>query len=514
MSDSDLAQQKDTDEARQRRLAALRSLADRTPPATTTVPTRPAVGASAPVQAELSGGIQRQRPSPTLPPRRLLRPPTTWLAAGMLVLAVVVVTVFALTRPGGTSSVVHTATPAPRTGPLLIQPALDSLSCPTATAWSGDGTRIAVLGTTTCDEQFGQNRLNIYSVPAGKLIAHFRLDEAVQSALRQVNTSGKQGLQFAYTHVLWLGPVVYVTIAVTDSAATNYRTQLPFVGLLRASPGDPQPVAYVQPTSGNLAVFARWSPTTGAVQITHDAIFSPSGNVSATLPPSLAYSWLAGGIPDPLTPLAAGKRPPRDPGGPIGDPSGDVRLAIWQPGVVTHAVLSGIRGAYIFATDFAAITGPSAGAEPFLIDAVHLRGALVPSGHPVPDKASLNALQLSPAPWLPVRDAALQAVMETESGTTVDDPTAHSVAWRPDGAILAAEPNPIINSLGDFLPADITLYDTASGRPLATLRPPAPKGSTDFDMNSLQWTSDGSALLLLDRQSGTLVVWGSTQLPH
>ncbi|HEU5440768.1 MAG TPA: hypothetical protein VFU88_15895 [Ktedonobacterales bacterium] len=518
MSDFDPTQhdptwQEATDDSRRQRLDALRDIATHTPQA-------PADATAQPIRAsETPRSSLAPPPTPRGPGGRSSRPRPLWLAAGALVLIVVVVSVFALTRPGGASSVLQTAaatataTTTPRTGPLVIRPAVDELGCPTATAWSDDGTQLAVLGTTNCDEQLGQHKLNVYNVTTGKLTAKFRLDNTVINALKVANTSGKTGLSYTYTHALWLGPAVYVTIQVTDSAAADFTTQVPFVALLRVTPSDQQLTAFVQPNrSANAAIYTRWNPTTGTVQITPDTIVSSDGNISATLPASLAYGWRADGTPDPLIPVAAGKQPPHDPGGPVGVPSSGGRLTIWQPGLLVHGFLAGPGAeALIFTTDFDAVSG----GQPSVVDGVHLRAPVVPSGKPAPDKKSLDAFNLSSAPWLPVRDAAMKAVVD---GLTKDaeggDTTSASVAWRPDGTVLAVQPGPSFDSQGNPIDADITLYDTKTGHTLSTLKLPPQKGTPVQAQNMLQWSPTGSALMLVDFELETLVIWTQEQLPH
>ncbi|HEU5440767.1 MAG TPA: hypothetical protein VFU88_15890 [Ktedonobacterales bacterium] len=492
MADSDPTRhdptwQETADEARQHRIEALRNIAAETP--------------QTPAEAAADRRIEAARQRPSLAPlRRRSRPRATWLAAGTLVLAIVVIAVFILTRPGGASTgqQAATATTTGRSGPLVIRPAVDALGCPTAAAWSGDGAQLAVLGATTCDEQFGHGMLNVYNFPAGKLIARFQLDSAVAQA---INSSDIQTLSISYTHVLWLGPAIYATFLVNNPSATTDDAKVPFVGLLRANPSDTTAFAFVRPNGEGPNVYTRWNPVTGQATMTRDAIVGSNGNVFATLPPSLAYGWQAGGTPDPLNPLAAGRHPPTDPGGPIGDPSNNARLTIWQPGFVVHDTgRDASSGVYIFSTDFAAVSG----GQPFLFDAVHLQGVLVPSGHPAPDRKSLAALDLASAPWLPVRDAALQAVIDAQ-------PTLVVVAWRPDGAVLAVHAGIPFDQNATPTTSDITFYDTSTGHVLGTLRPP---GGASHTVNPLLWAPDGRALLLVDKEAGSIVIWTQSQLPH
>jgi hypothetical protein len=417
-------------------------------------------------------------------------------------LVTVVIAVFTVTHLGTAPTAQRRATPTAPAGPLVIRPAQQGIDCPLDAAWSGDGTQIAVLGTTTCGEQQGQGVLNVYNVPAGKLIAQGALDDAAQTALATVNTDDIRTLTLTYTHVLWLGPTIYVTFDVTDTAA-KADSALPFVGFLRANPSDLQPFAYVQPSSGSLNVYRRWSPISGSVDLTRDAIVGADGSVFASLPPSLAYGWNEGGEPISLAPVTAGRRPSPDLGGPIGDPSGDARLSIWQPGRLSFDTTQDGFGVYLFSTDFAAFSG----GQPFLFDPVRLEGVLAPADRNAPAPTVLGELHLLQAPWLPVRDAALQAVMDT-------NPLEVVLAWRPNGAVLAAQAATSNDRNGNPTQPGVTLYDTASGHVLATLQPPPQPAGAIPTVNTLRWTSDGSALLLLDRFSSSVIVWGSSLLPR
>ena len=108
---------------------------------------------------------------------------------------------------------------------------------------------------------------------------------------------------------------------------------------------------------------------------------------------------------------------------------------------------------------------------------------------------------------LPVRDVGLLSVLPAINPI---DPVGASIAWRPDGHVLAAFTP--WNQSGSF---PVRLYDCASGRLLATLATPAPASNPLAGQGDLaHWSPDGTRLLIFDPQLGELVIWGPAQLPH
>ena len=86
------------------------------------------------------------------------------------------------------------------------------------------------------------------------------------------------------------------------------------------------------------------------------------------------------------------------------------------------------------------------------------------------------------------------------------------VASRPDGSIVVAVE-------AAFPDDSVKLYDCASGRPLASLRPltQAVARNTSREVGEtsvLRWSPDGSSLALFDTKLGRITIWSGSSLPH
>src|SRR5262249_37666412 len=149
------------------------------------------------------------------------------------------------------------------------------------------------------------------------------------------------------------------------------------------------------------------------------------------------------------------------PTSPIGNPDGDPTFTIWQPGEAD--LLPPLTpdptfpGVFMFRTDFAAWSPANT-----LVEPIELRGYLVPAPAPPPSPAQLAAAHLAGAPLLPLRDVALQTVFRTLR--TAGSPGAESqriaLAWRPDGKLLAAQPQIGVSSpKRNPTPHTVTLFD-------------------------------------------------------
>lgn len=489
------------DAERQHRLDALRGLAEHAAPAPHPEAPAPAI------------------PRPSLAPpayrhRLTQRTRNRWLAGIAAALCVVVIAVVAVTRLAQPLARVST-TPRP-TGPVVIRPTLDHMACPQDAAWSPDGTRVAVVG----DNCGGPKQLNIYDAASGKLTAQTDLTAAAAQALQTFAPDSASRLIAGFHTPLWTKQYLFIPFEVFDNSATTAESVVPAVGLLafNADGATPlQPAAGVVPNHSGPDAYVRWdmfgfnSPDT----VTFAAALigpAPSHTLFSTLPPSLAYQMNHFDQPGAYTPLSYRTPPPRDPGGPIGDPTGDTFVSIWQPGTLTY--LTAIPGTSTPANIVLFDTSFAAAESPFLFTNLTFEGRLVPPDQPAPDANALGAAGLL-APWLPIRDSALAYVLtdvEHSAGPGVG-PTA--VAWRPDGARLAYQPGIAIGTSGGSSPRahDVRIYDCHSGQVLVTLTPPLPAGTPITANNLLRWSPDGTKLLLLDRIAGEIVIWGRGQLP-
>lgn len=89
------------------------------------------------------------------------------------------------------------------------------------------------------------------------------------------------------------------------------------------------------------------------------------------------------------------------------------------------------------------------------------------------------------------------------------------VAWRFDGRVVAA--SILTSSTRDQVnvgPAQVRLYDCASGRLLGTLQGQLLPNTQQAGALYLRWAPDGSHLVLLDTGTGKLTIWGPSQLPQ
>jgi hypothetical protein len=167
-------------------------------------------------------------------------------------------------------------------------------------------------------------------------------------------------------------------------------------------------------------------------------------------------------------------------------------------------------GVFTFSTDYAAWS-PGGG---YLMEPLTLLGYTLPALHLPPPAAMRAELHLDHAPLVPVRDAAMQAVYNSLASNANPDVTAAQVAWRPDGAVMAAQFQ--LAPGGDNVATAshaVTLYRADTGAVLATLQPPASRAPYLRAPSLLRWSSDGARLLLLDRNLDGAVIWQPAALP-
>jgi WD40 repeat protein len=242
------------------------------------------------------------------------------------------------------------------------------------------------------------------------------------------------------------------------------------------------------------------------------------------LPAALSYQWGVHGALLAQTPLNTTAAPPAPAPGPVGNPDGGAAFTLWQPGLAAPGYLRGSGGIttapnlYLWESAFAAWSPDGR----YLLTPVYAGGRVALAGQPAPSAADLAATGTTKTPILPARDTALTrlytAMVPDASGAA---PDVQSVAWRPDGSVLAATGVPYFNPDTASLAAHtmVTLYDSASGRQLTTLNPAVDLShalGTPLTGQPiwLAWSPDGSHLLLLDAAIGTLTIWGPDALPH
>ena len=522
------------DQERARRIQALGALAHNAAPATPDA--QPASGA-----ATARGPLARR------PPARNFRRTRALLFVGA-VLCVVIAGVN-LAR-----LLVPSAPPHPRpstpSGPRVIY--LDSYSggansgggCVRDVAWSPQGTYLALSGyTDNCPTAFDLSgpsavtygaMVSIYDAASGVLVNQFHPDDVVMPAIQVpaevtafLTNSGVRGSSAFvtnYQHIAWSpdGQRLAVTFGLflPNGLAQDNPTGPPaWPGstvhgvMLADATGTTRQVFTDQAVSGRHG--AVWDVASGAPVAQAQA-------VAGALPPALGYAWNGDGTLTPQTPLNASAAPQAPALEPTGNPDGGASFTVWQAGGIdlrtTAPAPGGIvtvePGAFTWSSDFAA----------WSLDGRYLAahvgidlGRFAPADPPPPSAAGVAQLGLSQAPLLPVRDAALAALLAAMPRGFPDSATQAAqslqVAWSPSGRALAARESIPLDA-GDNAKLQVyavTVYDCASGKPLATLTPStrfSPLGRAPAPA-LLRWSPDGRHLLLADPTLGALYIWSA-----
>lgn len=105
--------------------------------------------------------------------------------------------------------------------------------------------------------------------------------------------------------------------------------------------------------------------------------------------------------------------------------------------------------------------------------------------------------------------------MKMTSDTMLSQPSTLLVTYRPDGHLLAVVQ---FNGAGEgsATPATFTvsIYNTATGTLVKRLTPNfIGLQSGSAGQETLEWSPDGSRLLLADNAFGAIMVWGPDALP-
>lgn len=408
------------------------------------------------------------------------------------------------------------------TGPLTIPLAHDDIGCPSDAAWSQGGTQIAVLGTTICAQAFSATNhvhINVYSAVTGKLQTQIDPDTVVQPAVRQAMGANRNFQFVSYEHVIWSqqGPLAVTLSAQAfdcldpGSNPNNCNWWYSGVFLVDSVGGSIQLVLVQVVPEPTFAYHVLWDLTAKKASVTRNAVSGDQYSFSS-LPPALSYGWAADGH------LAVSASLPAHPDDtsaqaqaaaqPIGGSQAPL-ASIWQPGVLTYQPLGqGMPSTLAWNTDWRAWSPDNT----HLLDAVSLQAILQPPGQPSLDTGALGNPLAAYLPILPVRDAGLQALISGLQSSAASSATSATVAWRPDGMMLAAQS--AVPPTGTH-PNSVAVFSCTSGARLATLQLPvstSPNGRAKAS-SLLQWAPDGTRLSLYDPYTRVLLVWGSDTLP-
>lgn len=529
----------DAAQARERRLQALRSLAQqgrvsgREEPAT--------AEGSAPDVGTATDGAQHggREPSEWPPASVVARIPQ---CSRRRLLAVVASAALAVLVVAGLALHSVAGTPGHATGGALpaavsIVTSHSGLACPSNVAWSPDGKRVAVVGyAKLCPSEFPTNYqyepgvVVIYDAATGRPLDTFHPDKAVHDT-PGVPTPGSvtPAASYAdtseqvvdYSEVLWspdgkrLALVFAVSTyrVVTSSTGNTVEPSGGLNGLEVVNVDGSSPEVLTYKSNGQYFGAVRWDLSSGKATAVNPI---PANTfASSSLPASLSYSW-NGDTLTPDAPLGGGVEPSTAALGPVGNPDGGASFSIWQNGSATYenqAFLNNQQvtenpGAFVFGTDFTAWSPDGR----YVLDPVYLQGLVQPEGRLAPSARALDDMGLRTVVRLPMRDPAMgRAFASIQIATS--SATSLSLAWRPDGRVLAVQAQP----QGPQQPYDntITFYDCRTGATLGTLKPSFSLRGSDLGsgfVGALRWSPDGSHLLSLDAESATITVWGPGKL--
>jgi hypothetical protein len=520
------------EDARRHRQEALRNLAQNqsaSPPAAT--PRTATSGASRPQ-------LERTRPRAfaQASPRRHRQPPCLIVVSAVIVLVVVAgVILHQLGTSPGRSTGSKTATTV-----VTIVASLHGLDCIQDAAWSPNAQQVPLLGyggqcpsDDPSSYMYQPGVLQIYSVVTGQLL-HTILPDATVHALpdspaspADVNPgttiSGTSKTVLVYTHVLWSpdGSKLALTFAIMTWPGQGNIPVPAFRGIVLVNAdGTHEHAAILRETGQQDSYFLltalRWDTTslsslTATVRQSYGPLISmPLGN---------GYSW----SPDDHLIPAGSLTSASSPTGPVGDPDGGNAFTIWQPAIIELFAEPEAPYVYTWYSSFLAWSPDGR----YLIDSVSLRGVVHPVGEPIPTAGELDEVvgPLTP-PTMPIRDTAQQQLYVLLTKIAAGgNKLFGDIAWNPTGRILAAisDNGSSDATSGSASSPPVTLYDSATGKSLGTLQPPAvthasangSSSSSDINLISLlRWSADGSHLLVYSDQTGIITIWGPSMLPH
>jgi hypothetical protein len=402
--------------------------------------------------------------------------------------------------------------PDARLAVSFAKPGADGLTCPVDVRWSPRGDRIAVLGyagscpsATTSGNVRASAVVLIYDARTMKLAKRLHPDDLIVSShLREGDsaTTNSTPPPVVYRSIIWsrdgtLLALPFDVISQQGTAGLPVPDDVLLTDLNGSYDAITGNVGHADVPGGEVL----WDMRQGG---------ATSGNNFLIPPPALAYAWQQNDVLTAQNRLDNGQPIVAPPLAPIGNPYADPTFTAWQPGFI-----------FVLPPDVSNPSGPNTwkyyaayGAMTpdgqYLIAPIIHRYNVAPPGQPGGTDTNV--------PTLPLRDAALRAVFgaATASQNTGGSGTAN-VAWRPNGRVLAAQLIPA----GDTTPAHhaVIIYACATGKIVAALTPLADaahalSAPASDAFAPLQWSPDGTHLLLLDPALGTLTVWGPTQLPR
>lgn len=381
---------------------------------------------------------------------------------------------------------------------------------PQDTAFSPDGSRIAIIGAFTPCTQLKQglarcgHGLAIYNSATGAIVQMSPIEPLIGVTTPEVSELRAHGTDgYVAVHGLgWSPDSVWFAMAYTvfNSPTPTSPDAMLDSGLLLLNPQ----TGATEIIRGDTGFFDSLGGATTAHPVWHIT----SGNQTAgyTTAPGVIFAWGADGLPLPTVgahsslselPANAGARYP------VGQPDGSAPFTIWQPGLVVGSGSAGVGGGRsVFVTTFTSWSADGAHATT-LTEGVTLptpvkalSAVSAPSGTAGPAIAEPTNM-----PAVPARDVALARVQEAVGAYGWAE-----VAWNPAGSALASVT--CFARQGE----DVELRDTTSGSVIGSARmklsdgDPGCSDPTASNL-SLLWSPDGGKLLVTDAAANTLTIW-------
>lgn len=501
-----------------RRQAALRSLAQghAQQPDSVRATAQKAAPPAKSESAAQSAPSARTAPSSTLAALVSGRPARGGGRRGAIIgVVLLVVVVIASVAVGAHFVSGQRATPPAPKPVVQVNPGDENLGCVNTIVWSPDGKQLATLGNLQGDCGGGSpdsptDAIFIYSAASGKLVQQLHPDPAIFDSpaiahflaenAKPLNPAMLYLQSLAWTpdgHALLMQFNVSVQPSESQTPQNGQSGAAPSIGgVLRLSVGQTSQATLWRDT----AVYPQHPQSANGVVERWDLREGKAAFVAAPAPATM-YRWNSDGT---LTPAgsAAGK--------PIGAPNTGQTFTIWQSGRMQLAQAApspngqpaNVPQDIQWFAPFSAISPDGRYYYPYFAD----YGSLVP---PSTKQVVSNESAIEP------HDQALVTLARALSVMT-PGPTQYMqtlVTWRPDGRLLATLNS---NSSGDITTAKFTvsIYDTQTGKLVKQLTPNFTGLQSGNSANEqLQWSPDGSHLLLMDNVYGAITIWGPDALP-
>ncbi|MGH2518111.1 MAG: hypothetical protein ACRDHP_20905, partial [Ktedonobacterales bacterium] len=399
------------------------------------------------------------RPSQSRQRDALLGAPTRgrrrrlFLTIGLILIVVVggLGAYFSLARPGLLTSILH---PVP--AQLTLDLSTAHFSCPSAVAWSPDGSEIAVLaqrGSCGNGGRFPSDGavVLIYDASSGKLATTLDPTSVLQAASASLSVPDLTGMSWSPDGtMLALPAVAFVsspssTAPVGEPAAVLLTVKSDQIRLLRAAASLASPTAFI------------WDVHSGTL----------ASQIPYPLPLALQYRWTSDGhiVADQALPTGANSA--KLTGSPVTTP-GSATFSVWQPGAI-HAIPVDSTGHPLLVDVYAA---PFSAWSP---DGRYVVPILTVGAAPMVDAPYTALSKFTPAACapkglpscvvggtLPNPDSAFAQVAVRFAKSDRSNDAFAPVAWSLDGKRLATMlPGDNFSLAGN--PLRISVLDTSSG---------------------------------------------------